>query len=177
MPARTDKLNSTTLAPCPGGAVKIIRLTVFAILLTFSLASAQEAKPVQPSKEDKCPVCGMFVAKYPDFLAQIIFKDNSYALFDGVKDLFKYYFDIKKYNPSKDIPDIVAIYVADYYSLNPIDGRRAWYVVGSDVYGPMGKELIPFQKEDEAKEFMTDHGGKMLMRFDEVTPGLIKGLD
>lgn len=161
----------------PGGAMKILQVSVLAILLTFSLALAQEVKPVKPSKEDKCPVCGMFVAKYPDFLAQVIFKDGSYAFFDGVKDLYKYYFDIKKYNPSKDVADIDMIYVADYYSLNPIDGRKAWYVVESDVYGPMGKELIPFQKEDEAKEFMMDHGGKMLMRFDEVTPSLIKGLD
>jgi copper chaperone NosL len=157
--------------------MKILRMTVLAVILTFSLALANEVKPLKPSKEDKCPVCGMFVAKYPDFLAQIIFKDGSYAFFDGVKDLFKYFFDIKKYNPSKDLSDIVAIYVADYYSLNPTDGRKAWYVVESDVYGPMGKELIPFEKEDEAREFMKDHEGKLLVRFDEVTPSLIKGLD
>jgi nitrous oxide reductase accessory protein NosL len=59
----------------------------------------------------------------------------------------------------------------------PIDGREAWYVLGSDVYGPMGRELIPFEKEADAKEFMKDHAGKTLIRFNDVTPDLIKGLD
>ena len=59
----------------------------------------------------------MFVAKYPDFLAEIIFKDGSTFFFDGTKDMFKYYFNLKKYNPSKKLEDIDSIYVTDYYSL------------------------------------------------------------
>ena len=136
-----------------------------------------EVAPVTATKADKCPVCGMFVAKYPDFLAQIIFTDGSYALFDGAKDMFKYFFDLKKYNAAKERSDIASIYVTDYYSMTPIDGRTAWYVIGSDVFGPMGRELIPFQQETDAKEFMKDHSGKKLLRFDEVTPDLIKGLE
>jgi len=60
-----------------------------------------ERKPVKPTQKDKCPVLWMFVAKYPDFLSEIIFKDGSYAVFDGTKDMFKYYLNIKKYNASK----------------------------------------------------------------------------
>jgi nitrous oxide reductase accessory protein NosL len=67
--------------------------------------------------------------------------------------------------------------VTDYYSMTPIDGHTAWYVVGSDVFGPMGRELMPFQKESEAKEFMKDHLGKKLLRFNEVTPEVMKGLE
>jgi nitrous oxide reductase accessory protein NosL len=33
----------------------------------------------------------------------------------------------------------------------------AYYVLGSDIYGPMGRELIPFEKEADAKEFIKDH--------------------
>jgi copper chaperone NosL len=155
----------------------IFRFAFVAIFLTFLLAPAGEATPVKASKTDKCPVCGMFVAKYPDFLAQIIFTDSDYRLFDGAKDLFKYYFDIKKYDTSRDQFGIAFIYVMDYYEMIPIDGRKAWYVIGSDVYGPMGRELIPFAKEADAKEFMKDHAGKTLIRFSDVTPDLIKGLD
>lgn len=153
------------------------RMILIAVLLTCSLALAEEPKPVKAAKTDKCPVCGMFVAKYPDFLAQVIYKDGTYALFDGAKDMFKYYFDLKKYNPSKERSDIAVIYVTDYYSMNPTDGRKAYYVVDSNVYGPMGRELIPFEKEPEAKEFLVDHAGKKMIRFDGVTPDLIKGLD
>jgi nitrous oxide reductase accessory protein NosL len=152
-------------------------MALVAVFLTCSPALADDVKPVKAAKADKCPVCGMFVAKYPDFLSQVIFRDGSYALFDGAKDMFKYYFDLKKYNPSKKLSDIAAIYVTDYYSMNPTDGRKAFYVIGSNVFGPMGKELIPFEKEPEAMEFRVDHAGKKPVRFEGITPDLIKELD
>ena len=62
-------------------------------ILSLSYAVAAEPEPVQPSKKDKCPVCGMFVYKYPDWVGEIIFKDGSIAFFDGAKDLFKFYFN------------------------------------------------------------------------------------
>jgi nitrous oxide reductase accessory protein NosL len=119
----------------------------------------------------------MFVAKYPDFIAEFIFSDDTYAVFDGVKDMFKDYFNLKKYHPSKGYSDIRAIFVTDYYTLTLIDGHEAFYVFGSDVYGPMGKELIPFAKEVDAKEFMKDHKGKSVLRFKEVTLEIIRLLD
>ena len=136
-----------------------------------------ERKPVKPSPKDKCPVCGMFVAKYPDFLAEIIFKDGSALFFDGTKDMFKCYLDLKKYHPSKKQSDIDSLYVNDYYGLIPVDGAKAFYVVGSDILGPMGRELIPFEKEADAKEFMKDHRGQSILKFGDVTVNILKGLD
>jgi len=139
--------------------------------------SAAERQPVKPTAKDKCPVCGMFIVKYPDFVAEVIYRDGAYALFDGAKDMFKYLFNLPAYAPSRRASDIEAVYVTDYYSLTLVDGRGAWYVVGSDIYGPMGRELIPFASEKEAKEFMADHKGKQLLRFGQVTPDLVKGLE
>jgi len=81
----------------------------------------------------------MFVAKYPDFLAEILFKDGSYAFFDGTKDMFKYYFNLKKYNPKKRLEDIDSIYVTDYYNLALIDGYQAFYVIGKRCLWADGK--------------------------------------
>ena len=50
-------------------------------------------------------------------------------------------------------------------------------MVGSDVYGPMGKELMPFQDEAAAKEFKVDHKGTAILSFQAITPALIKTLD
>jgi nitrous oxide reductase accessory protein NosL len=119
----------------------------------------------------------MFVAKYPDFVAEILFKDGSYAVFDGMKDMFKYYFDIKKYEKSRSSSDIKAVQVTDYYNLSFIDGYAAFYVLGSDVYGPMGRELIPFDKEAEARQFMNDHQGKAILKFGEITREMIEKMD
>ncbi len=73
----------------------------------------------------------MFVAKYPDWLSQIIFKDGTTFFFDGPKDMFKFYFNLQRYSPKKKIEDIDALYVTDYYSLLPIDGVAAFYVIGT----------------------------------------------
>jgi nitrous oxide reductase accessory protein NosL len=69
------------------------------------------------------------------------------------------------------------VWVTDYYSLKLIDGSAAFYIRGSDVLGPMGAELIPFAKEEEAKEFMKDHKGEALLRFRDITPEVIGNLD
>ncbi len=151
--------------------VPIICVFVFA-----ASPAAAEKKPVTPTEKDKCPVCGMFVAKFPEMLAEIIFKDGTYAVFDGPKDMFRYYLNMKKYNPSKKINDIDSIYVHEYYNLTFIDGRKAYYVLGSDVYGPMGRELIPFLKETDASAFRRDHKGKVL-RFGDVTEAVMKTLE
>jgi copper chaperone NosL len=154
----------------------LVMAAIMAALWT-SVLWAGERKPTKPGPKDKCPVCGMFVYKYPDFVAQVLFKDGSSAFFDGAKDMFKYYLDMQKFDPKRRRADVDSVYVTDYYGLTLVDGLKAVYVVGSDVYGPMGRELIPFEKESEAKGFLKDHGGKSLLRFHDVNPSILKGLD
>jgi copper chaperone NosL len=153
----------------------VLLLTLIPALITDSYCG--ERKPAKPSPKDKCPVCGMFVAKYPDFLAQIVFRDGSALFFDGAKDMFKCYVNLKKYFPSKNLSDIDSVFVNDYYSLTPIDGFKAFYVIGSDIYGPMGRELIPFEKEVDAVEFMKDHKGQSRLKFADVKADILKNLD
>ena len=58
-----------------------------------------------------------------------------------------------------------------------IDAGKAFFVIGSDVYGPMGSELIPFVSESDAEGFKKDHEGKRILRFEDINPGIIKILD
>ncbi len=109
--------------------MNVFRMTLIAVFRTCSPALAEDPKPVKAAKTDKCPVCGMFVAKYPDFLAQVIFRDGAYAFFDGAKDMFKYYFNLKKYNPSKELSDIAVIYVTDYYGMNPMTAGKPFMLL------------------------------------------------
>lgn len=146
------------------------------VTLSAAAGAAQKQIPV-PSPRDKCPVCGMFVAKYPDWTMAILFKDGSHAYFDGTKDMFKYLFDLKRYDPLRKAIDIQAVMVKDYYRLDWLPAHRAWYVLGSDVYGPMGRELIPLAAEADAQEFLRDHQGKRILRFNDVTREVIQRLD
>jgi copper chaperone NosL len=158
-------------------AVTVLVLSLYLLLGSPFLLQAAEKKMPKPAAKDKCPVCGMFINKYPDWTSAIVYKDSALAFFDGPKDMFKYLLDLKHYNPSRKTEDIDAIWVLDYYTVSPINAKTAWYVLGSDVFGPMGRELIPLEKESEAKEFLKDHNAKKILKFNEVTPEVIKTLE
>jgi copper chaperone NosL len=148
------------------------------VLAVAALPAAAGSLPaLSPSAKDKCPVCGMFVAKYPDWLAQVRFKDQKTVFFDGAKDFFKYYYKIKNYHPGRSAADVGAVYVTDYYTLEPIAAATAFFVAGSDVYGPMGRELVAFASTAQAQEFLRDHHGRQILRFEAVSPELLRTLD
>ena len=58
-----------------------------------------------------------------------------------------------------------------------IEAQKAFYVIGSDVYGPMGKELIPFEKLEDAKEFLYDHRGEEILKFHDIDENIMKRID
>jgi nitrous oxide reductase accessory protein NosL len=149
---------------------KIVWLAFVTICVLFIGLSYAEG-PVTPKPKDKCPVCGMFVEPYPQWTAEILFADGSYAVFDGAKDMFKYYFNVPKYNKGKTVKDITGIYVTDYYTTEKINAKDVYFVTGSSVMGPMGSEMVPIKGKREAETFMRDHQGKKMFRFEDVTPG------
>jgi nitrous oxide reductase accessory protein NosL len=146
-------------------------VAAIACAVALAAAAAPAAPPsgyVKPGKGEKCPVCGMFAYKYPDWAAEIVFADGRHEVFDGAKDLFRYLFDMRRFGGTQRREDVAAIFVTDYYTLEPIDARPAFYVTGSDVYGPMGRELIPFARREDAEEFLRDHRGRRIVVFGEV---------
>lgn len=118
-------------------------------------------------KDAKCPVCGMFVAKYPNWAATIKTEKETFY-FDGVKDMMKFYFEPTKYSKDAILKDS-SILVTDYYTLEQVDAKSAFFVLGSNVMGPMGNELIPFKDENSAKDFSKEHAGKKVLKFEEIT--------
>ena len=132
-------------------------------------------------EQDKCPVCGMFVYRHPRWAAFIYYEKSGkleHFAFDGVKDLMKFYFEPNKWGDYGNIEKhIKKIVVRDYCTLKPVWAKAAWYVVGSDVYGPTGNELIPFETEETAENFTRDHHGRKILRFDEITKELVCKLD
>ena len=154
----------------------ILTAFLFSLLMVVSVTAADKKTAAIPAGA-KCPVCGMFVVKYPDWTASARFKDGSTFYYDGPKDLFSHYLDTARYTPGKHQADIAALTVKEYYSVTMIDARSAFYVAGSDVYGPMGSELIPFATEKDASSFKLDHKGKRILRFNEITPHIMKTLN
>jgi nitrous oxide reductase accessory protein NosL len=131
---------------------------------------------VKVSRDTRCSVCGMFVAKYPNWLARIHYNNpEKVQFFDGVKDMMVFYFNPERFDgfPRQKIKEIL---VKDYYSLEWLSAQKAFFVIGSDIYGPMGHELIPFSSMEAAENFMKDHHGKEILTFDRISEELIESL-
>ena len=133
--------------------------------------------PRQPEASATCPVCGMKVAPFPEWVAQVVFADERTVFCDGAKDLFRYLLERPRFAPDLRHLEIAAVYVTSYYDGTMVAAEEAFYAIGSDVRGPMGPELIPFATSDEAEEFLRDHGGKRIVRFAEVTQEVLSSLD
>jgi len=150
---------------------------VLALAAVPFFSNGTDVEPRKPGKKDTCPVCGMFVARHPEWLAQIVFDDGSAVFFDGAKDLFKYRLARGDYDPGRAGLEMAAAFVTGYYDLKSVPAQEAWYVVGSDVHGPMGPELVAHATRAAAEEFMNDHGGCEIVRFDEVDAARLRSLE
>jgi nitrous oxide reductase accessory protein NosL len=119
----------------------------------------------------------MLVSKYPNWVATIIYKDGHAHHFDGAKDMFKFWFEPAKYAAGHKREDMVTIRVTDFYNLQPVDARKAFYVIGSDVLGPMGHEFVPLATKEDAEDFLKEHKGRRILGFDQVVRGMAEQLD
>ncbi len=116
----------------------------------------------------RCPVCGMYPARFPKWAAQIIFSDGTAHFFDSPVDLFMFLDQTGRFDPSHTAADLAALYVADYRSGAWLDARSAAFVIGSAVRGPMrGPDLPAFADQVTARIFAGGHGGRVLL-FDAV---------
>jgi len=122
----------------------------------------KKGKIVEPvDQQDKCPVCGMYPARYAKHKCQIQTNDKNVYHLCSTNCLFAFLEDSAKF-AGKNVQPFL-IWVVDFQSGAWISGRTGYYVVGSDQRGPMGKEAIAFDKMAEAKKFAATHGGKVII--------------
>jgi nitrous oxide reductase accessory protein NosL len=110
-------------------------------------------------KQDRCPVCGMQVIKYPKFACAIQLKNKSTFYFCGTGCLLKTWLHPEAFL-GKPSGDVFKIIVQEYFSGQQIDAREVVWVSGSDVIGPMGPAMVPLKNETYLKVFKKRHGGK-----------------
>jgi copper chaperone NosL len=142
--------------------------TLFLIMLTGPVSTAalagQENSPAPMTISDdlRCPVCGMYPAKFEKWQSQVVFKNGDIRAFAACKDLYKYLLDMGKYEKEISAADIAVIYVKDFSDGAWVNGKAAHYVSASNVMGPMGKDLIPFADIVQATEFAKSNGGHIV---------------
>jgi nitrous oxide reductase accessory protein NosL len=161
----------------------LIFITVF--ISAHSMHAGQPAETgstagamVQPqtiTKNDTCAKCNMYPANYPQWQSQIVFKDDTMASFDGCKCMFNFMNAMEAFDQKHTADDVAAVYVKDFKSGKWLNGTEAYYVVGSRKMGPMGKQLIPFAKHEDAMKFHEEQGGSV-MQYSQITPPILKAL-
>lgn len=133
-------------------------------------------------KDERCPVCGMYTYKFPKWVTQLYFTHGDHDhhfTFDGVKDLMKFYLEPKRWGNYEYYKRdrISKILVTDYYTQKTIDAQKAYFVTNSDINGPMGYELIPFENKKDAETFKKDHYGKTVLKFTDINLEIIKKIE
>ena len=171
--AKTYLVETDVCGPLKDGQYQAVAIY---LMRRDTMEQPTTAKIQVPAKA-KCPVCGMFVAKYPKWAAVVETTAGQSYYFDGVKDMMKFIFKPGDYHVALEMADLKRIAVTDYYTLGAVDARRAFYVTGSNVYGPMGHELVPFATEKDARVFLEDHKGDTILSYDEITEQLVHDLD
>jgi nitrous oxide reductase accessory protein NosL len=154
-------------------------ISVFLMVVLATFVSQGWADPMAElpdgSKLDlatTCPVCGMKLEASLLGPAAIVLKDGSVKGFDAAGDLFRFMFDPKKY--SFDANNVKNICVTEYGTKKFIDGKTAFYVVGTDLQQGMGAEVAPFANKEDAEKFKEQHKGTGVVEFAKVTADDLK---
>jgi|AntRauMinimDraft_4_1070384.scaffolds.fasta_scaffold00244_19 nitrous oxide reductase accessory protein NosL len=147
-------------------------------------------------ESDSCDVCGMVIPNHPGPTSEIFYADEepaghaNPARFDSTWEAFQFDFARQDEGWTRE-----AFYVTDYsavdydlfedggdtlISTHPeadafADADDVTFVVGSEVVGAMGRDLIAFGDEGDAEAFQSDYGGD-LAAFDDIDEATVASL-
>lgn len=153
--------------PQPAGALVALAITVAAPALGgCPRGDGEERAAAAP----RCAQCGMRVDLAPEFRAGAVDGQGEPVHFDAPKCLFRWLAS----DAGAGARDAWAM---DWYgqARQPVEALR--FVVGSDVVGPMGHDLVPVLGDEAARKFLRDHDGDRVVTAGDVDAALLRGLD
>ncbi|MDZ7584465.1 MAG: nitrous oxide reductase accessory protein NosL [Thiobacillus sp.] len=125
----------------------------------------------------RCPVCGMYPARFPRWAAQSIFRDGAAHYFDSPIDLFVFLQKVDRYDSRYGLNEVAVSFVTDFETGQWIEAQDAFFVHGSSAFGPMRDADLPAFASREAADALTRSRGGRVLAFTEVTPELIQSLN
>lgn len=128
-------------------------------LSLFALTGASACK-----KEPRCKNCGMRIDPTSQWRAELVTADGTTTSFDSPRCA------LQAWRSGKS--QATSLRVQDYYDRQMRDGNDVRFVIGGDVVGPMGPDLVPVDLTRVPK-FIQDHAGESALRLDEVTPAVL----
>lgn len=116
----------------------------------------------------RCSECGMYADVAPAFASGLTDRDGHELRFDAPRCLFRFRLGER----GRGAHDV---WVTEHYSQRRASATGVVFVAGSDVTGPMGRDLIPVAPS-EAERFVRDHRGRVL-REAQIDAAALRSLD
>mgnify|MGYP006282792987 CR=1 FL=1 len=138
------------------------RFTVCLVVAALTVLHAACGSDEAERESVRCDTCGMVVEPDSRWRA-----GGEGLAFDTPKCLFRHR------HRDGEMP---GAWVIEYYSQERRPARGMLYVIGSDLEGPMGRDLVPVEGREAARRFLEDHTGDRILSFDEVTRDVVEAL-
>jgi len=136
------------------------KIVAFLFLFVISVF----AEPIEPSKNEKCYICGMDVNIDKKQTSQIKLKNGKHIFFEQASHGILYYLNNQN--------NVKEFWVKDYSSGKWIDGTKAYYVITDK--GIMGYGVLAFQSKINASKFAK---GKRVYEFKEIDKEFLQNLE
>ncbi len=158
-----------------------VLLTIFSVMFLSACFTSEETQesshtPVVLESTDECHLCGMLITHFPGPKGELFRKEVSAEeskkarKFCSTRDMFSYYLDPEH---KRNVTTVLVHDMSkspwntpndDYF----INAKNAWFVVGSEKRGAMGKTLASFSMKPDAEAFAQEHGG-VVIAFEQIT--------
>jgi hypothetical protein len=140
-----------------------MRTTRRAFLLATGVSAALLVSACS-KKEARCRNCGMKIDPASQWRAELVGPGGEITAFDTPRCALQSWRSGK--TPAKSLR------VQDYYDRQPKDGADVRFVIGGDVVGPMGPDLVPVDPARVSK-FIQDHAADRALKLEEITPEVL----
>ncbi|NOY90834.1 MAG: hypothetical protein GXP55_06440 [Deltaproteobacteria bacterium] len=139
----------------------------FVTLLSLTLWCAACS---QTPTRARCVQCGMPIDPTSRWTAGVTGASGEEQLFDSPKCLFRYM-------RGDDGRGASLPWFTEYYSQERRPGTSLRFVLGSNLSGPMGADLVPVEGEQAARRFAADHVGEQVLTYEEVDEARLRTID
>lgn len=118
-------------------------------------------------KVARCKHCGMKIDPKSAWRTELVGDDGAVTEFDTPRCA------LTSWRQGKTIAK--SIRVQEYYDRQWRDGSEVRFVIGGDVVGPMGPDIVAVDPS-RASKFIQDHGADRALLLGEVTPQILSNI-
>ncbi len=135
--------------------------------ILLAVASLAGVSCKEKAAEQRCKHCGMRIDPSSAWRADLVGVDGTATSFDTPRCALTSWRSGKSQGAS--------LRVQEYYERRWRSADELRFVIGGDVIGPMGPDLVPVDPA-RATKFIQDHGADRALRLDEITTDVLTNM-